>query len=393
MRQIIHKRGLRILRLIGVLGCSMLISMHIPLFDNVMALDNFTKSQKGLDGKKMLSLTAKQLGFGPRYLSAPGHEKVQAFLISKMKKYSHETIVQKWKHTSINGQTDNLVNIIGRFYPEKNRRIMIMAHYDSMRFAVNDPVDPGLPVPGANDSASSPAVLLELSKFFANTDDIPNIGIDIILFDGEQGEEDLTKVPRIPLGAVYFVQHLDEIYKDRKPESGLEIDMICDKDLKIFKEKSSLENAPGQMKLFWQVARGSYPEAFSADETVYIPADQHIINSAGIPTLLIIDFVYSYFHTTQDTLDKCSARSLEIVLLLLNQNYPFHISCSLLILFGAYFLNSDDSLKRMNIVQNNRYSTIAVEDYHDGNETRLLSINRGKSGLYSNDRKKNVALC
>ena len=42
--------------------------------------------------------------------------------------------------------------------------------------------------------------------------------------------------------------------------------------------------------------------------------DDHTpLNRAGIPSFLLIDFEYPPYHTTGDTLDKCSAKSLETV--------------------------------------------------------------------------------
>jgi hypothetical protein len=42
--------------------------------------------------------------------------------------------------------------------------------------------------------------------------------------------------------------------------------------------------------------------------------DDHLpLNEAGIPTADIIDFDYPYWHTLQDTPDKCSAETLAIV--------------------------------------------------------------------------------
>jgi len=39
--------------------------------------------------------------------------------------------------------------------------------------------------------------------------------------------------------------------------------------------------------------------------------DDHLsLNRAGIPTIDLIDFDYPYWHTLQDTPDKCSAESL-----------------------------------------------------------------------------------
>ncbi|MFH1942669.1 MAG: M28 family peptidase, partial [bacterium] len=42
--------------------------------------------------------------------------------------------------------------------------------------------------------------------------------------------------------------------------------------------------------------------------------DDHMeLLKAGIPTINIIDFDYPYYHTLQDTEDKCSSESLGIV--------------------------------------------------------------------------------
>ena len=42
--------------------------------------------------------------------------------------------------------------------------------------------------------------------------------------------------------------------------------------------------------------------------------DDHIpLIRSGLPTVNLIDFNYPYWHTIDDTVDKCSADSLEIV--------------------------------------------------------------------------------
>ena len=41
--------------------------------------------------------------------------------------------------------------------------------------------------------------------------------------------------------------------------------------------------------------------------------DQTPFLDKGIPAVNIIDFDYPYWHTTQDTIDKISASSLEVV--------------------------------------------------------------------------------
>jgi glutaminyl-peptide cyclotransferase len=142
-----------------------------------------------------------------------------------------------------------------------------------------------------------------------------NVGVDLVFFDGEEGEEDQggNYTNWKPLGSNYFAQNLNEIYGDKKPVSGLVLDMVCDKDLKILMEQSSVEKAPVQTKAFWDIARKVNKNVFVNRVGSKIGDDHDPLNQAGIPTFLVIDPDYPPFHTTNDTLDKCSAESLETV--------------------------------------------------------------------------------
>jgi len=84
--------------------------------------------------------------------------------------------------------------------------------------------------------------------------------------------------------------------------------------LKIKKEPSSLTFAPKETNTFWELTKTLNLGRFSDETSQEIRDDHTALNKAGIPTFLIIDFDYPYFHTTHDTEDKCSAESLENVL-------------------------------------------------------------------------------
>lgn len=266
-----------------------------------------------LNGNEMLAIIAQQLRYGPRYLSAEGNKRTEEFLIAEMQTLADETLVQKWNHISQDGTNSNLTNIIGRFYPEKEKRIILGTHYDSKRFADKDPENPKKPVPGANDSASGVAVAVEIARYLATTDDAPSVGVDIVFFDGEEGEEDLSKTPWRPLGSIYFADNIDEIYRNGRPISGVIVDMVCDKNLNITQDLNSIRDAPEQVELFLNQARLVDPNAFDASTKAAILNDHTSLNRVGIPSFLVIDFDYPYFHTTEDTIDKCSADSLETV--------------------------------------------------------------------------------
>ena len=271
--------------------------------------------QKFIDGDEMQALINQQLRYGPRYLSAQGHQDIQKFLIAEMNALAQETKIQTWQHTSPDGKKYELTNIIGRLYPTNEKRIMLATHYDSKKFADKDAQNPNQPVPGANDSASGVAVLLELTRILTNSHVLPPVGVDIIFFDGEEGDEnqggDYTNWQ--PLGSTYFAEHLSDIYGDKKPIGGVVLDMVCDKDLKISVEQSSAQSSPTQTKAFWDVAKKVDSNVFTDKIGPEIRDDHTPLNQVGVPSFLVIDFDYPPFHTTKDTADKCSPKSLETV--------------------------------------------------------------------------------
>ncbi len=267
------------------------------------------------DGKEMLAVIEQQLRYGPRYPTATGHKQVQNFLIAEMKELAQEVTAQTWQHTEASGTSYDLTNIIARVHPAQKKRILLATHYDSQKVSFKNSSNQNEPSPGANNSASGVAVLVELARLLSNSHVAPSVGVDFVFFDGEEGDEnqggDFTN--REPLGSTYFARHLNEMYGNNKPISGVVLDMVCDKDLKISREASSAKNAPNQTETFWNIARKINSNVFQHQIQQEIRDDHTSLNQAGIPSLLVIDFDYLPYATTNDTIDKCSAESLKTV--------------------------------------------------------------------------------
>lgn len=273
-------------------------------------------SQKDFfDGEEMVAVIEQQVRSGPRYPTAVGHKRVQDFLVAEMKELTQEVKTQTWTHTESSGTSYELTNIIARLYPTQPKRIILATHYDSQKISFQNSSHQNEPSPGANNSASGVAVLVELARLLSNSHVLPNVGVDIIFFDGEEGEEnqggDFTNWK--PLGSVYFAQHLKEIYGENKPVSGVVLDMVCDRNLKISKEASSVRNASTQTEAFWTIAQKTNNNVFQNAVGQEIRDDHTSLNEVGIPSLLVIDFDYPPYATTNDTTDKCSAESLQTV--------------------------------------------------------------------------------
>jgi glutaminyl-peptide cyclotransferase len=266
---------------------------EIPAFDSKIAYD----------------LLKKQCEFGPRTPNSEAHEQCEKYLFDWLAETTAICRTQKFVYCdSAMGDTLRLTNIIASFNPKNKQRLLLAAHWDCRPWADQE-ADSTLhnkPILGANDGASGVAILLTIARLLQQNS--PPIGIDIVLFDGEDYGSD--KFPeRWLLGSKYFVKNLGGY----KPIGVILLDMVGDSDLRIYRENYSQINARWLNDLFWKAAEIEKASHFSP-EVKHTILDDHIpFLQAGIPAIDIIDMDYQYWHTLKDTPDKCSPGSLEEV--------------------------------------------------------------------------------
>lgn len=209
----------------------------------------------------------------------------------------------RWSQT---GKDVKMFNIIGeQNWQNAKIRVLLLAHWDTRPTAdmETDNEKAKKPILGANDGASGVAVLLELMRVLKGYD-LKDVGIMYLMTDGEDLGPELDEMF---LGARYFARNLP----NPRPHYGILLDMIGDKDLSIPREPNSAHFAPDLVKAFFlhahsQGFRNTYPMGLGP-----IIEDDHMpLNQAGLPTMDLIDFDYPYWHTHQDTIDKCSPDSL-----------------------------------------------------------------------------------
>jgi glutaminyl-peptide cyclotransferase len=259
-------------------------------------------------------LLVRQTSFGPRNPGSSGHRDCLQFLVSSLKSCSDHVRTQEFAHAGYDGQKLQLTNVIASFKPEATSRILLCAHWDTRPRAERDenPARRNDPIIGANDGASGVAVLLELANIFKSTP--PPIGVDLVLFDGEDyGREGDTE--RYLLGSRYYAR---SVPADRQPRYGILLDMVGDANLELPKEQNSIRFAPDVVRTVWNTARELGIPQF-IDQVGDEILDDHIpLNEVGIKTIDIIDFEYpdathNYWHTHNDTPEHCSAESLGAV--------------------------------------------------------------------------------
>ncbi|MFQ6003314.1 MAG: M28 family peptidase [Candidatus Zixiibacteriota bacterium] len=266
-----------------------------------------SSSRPKFDGKEAFGYLMDQCDLGPRNPGSEGHQRCRKYLLDKLKRYTNLVKTQEFVYQDTSGKTKlELTNIIVSFYPEEEQRMLLCTHWDTRPTADQDP-DPSLrgkPILGANDGGSGVAVLLEIAGIISQKK--PKWGVDIILFDGEDyGPE--HELEKFCLGSKYFAKNKGEY----KPEFGILLDMVGDKDLEIYKEGYSTRYAEKVVDLVWSAAQRLEIDCFH-DSTKYFMYDDHVpLLEVGIPCINLIDYDYPYWHTTQDTPDKCSPESLQ----------------------------------------------------------------------------------
>lgn len=257
------------------------------------------------DAEHAFQYLTRQCEFGPRNPGSNGHENAKKYIISELKQYSKEVVTQEFEYSD-KQKLLKLTNIIARFGKKGGEKILLSAHWDTRPFAEHDvnPEKRDIPIIGANDGASGVAVLLEVARTLKAKP--PENEIFIVFFDGEDYGKNTNEMF---LGSRYFASNMAQW----KPDYGILLDMIGDKELDLPIEQISFRAAPDLTQKVWQTAKDLGLDAFHPQLGPAIMDDHVPLIEAGVPCIDIIDFDYPYWHTTEDTPDKCSAESLGTV--------------------------------------------------------------------------------
>ena len=267
-----------------------------------------------------------QCDFGPRTMNSKAHDLCEEWIINKFKGFGLEVETQKADLTGWDGTKLHSTNIIARFNPQAERRILICAHWDSRPWADNDPDSTNWrkPVLAANDGASGVGVMLEVARLLQN-DTTLAIGVDLVCFDAEDygtpqwAEKNEDSENTWALGAQYWAKNLPENYK---PQFGILLDMVGGQGAKIYQEQNSIRYAASIVDKVWSAARHAGFSSVFANEVGGGVTDDHIpVNEAGIPTVDVIPFYpdcrQSSFgptwHTINDDMEHLDANTLKAV--------------------------------------------------------------------------------
>jgi len=267
----------------------------------------------GFDGNSAYAFLVQQTNFGPRNPNSDGHEKCLAYLQQQFSLYADSVALQQFTVPGYDGAVLRLTNVVASFNLKAKTRVLLTAHWDTRPRADQEhggAVDK--PILGANDGASGVAVLLEMARDFKQNP--PPEGVDIILWDGEDyGKE--GNLDYYFLGSKFWAATKSPSYY---PVFSINLDMVGDKELSLPKEGNSVQFAPDIVDLVWSTAADMGVPQFVNRVGDMISDDHLSLDNIGIKCIDIIDFAYpdqtnKYWHTLEDTPDKCSGESLAAV--------------------------------------------------------------------------------
>lgn len=266
----------------------------------------------------------RQVDFGPRVPNTPGHRQAADWLVSKFESFGLGVQRQEFVAKTYDGLNWNLTNIIASYQPQAAKRILIAAHWDTRRIADKDSERINEPIDGANDGGSGVGVILELARVLSLTELPPSVGVDFILFDGEDdgepefsrrrnnseiwwclGSQHWSKTPHKPGYSAYF---------------GILLDMVGGKSARFYKEGYSIQYAKNVVDKVWSHAHHiGHGDFFIMRQTEAITDDHLFVNKdANIPMINIIEYSPDYgfghyHHTHADNMDLIDRKTLQVV--------------------------------------------------------------------------------
>ena len=259
------------------------------------------------DGERAMQYVKDIVKFGPRPLASANHKKVEDYIASRLKgddleddTFTANTPVGKFP----------VHNIVAKYPGTKEGIIVVASHYDT-----NYPLRNTSYV-GANDGASSSALLLELANQLRGKQRA-GYSVWLVWDDAEEAMKPETELDFMA-DSLYGITHLADKWQSdgtlKKIKAFLLADMIGDADLNIDRDENS---TPWVESVVYEAAKrvGYQSHFFQHDNKV---SDDHLpFMKRGVPCADLIDFMYGYnnvfWHTPQDTVDKLSPKSLTIV--------------------------------------------------------------------------------
>lgn len=276
-----------------------LLLLSVPLCAQTKA--KAAPAANRVNAQRAMGYVRDLVAFGRRAPGSEGMKKQQAYIRQKLKG-------DQLEEDAFTAQTPagkfELRNLIAKYPGTTNDVIVIASHYDT-NYPLHNYV-------GANDGASSTALLLELANQFRGQKRAgPSIWL--VWFDGEEAFQQWSDTD-----SLYGSRHLAEKWKNdgtsKRIKAFILLDMIGDADLNVDWDGNSTDSLRSVVD---QAAQNLAVKSHFFRRQTAIEDDHLPFAKIGVPVVDLIDLDYGYnnvfHHTSEDTIDKLSPKSLQIV--------------------------------------------------------------------------------
>jgi Zn-dependent M28 family amino/carboxypeptidase len=256
------------------------------------------------DGGRAFADLKHLVSFGPRPAGSAALAESRRWINAQLKDAGAQVEEDSFTASTPAGAIP-MTNVIAKFPGAQTKVVMVAGHYDTKR-------EPGFRFVGANDGASSAALVLELARELRGRKHA--LTYWLVFFDGEEAVRERWMDPDNTYGSRHLVQKLSSDGELGRIQAMVLVDMIGDANLDIHREPGS---TPWLTEMVFNAAhRLGYTKEF-LDSPIPVGDDHTPFINAGVAAVDLIDFDYgpgnSYWHTERDTVDQCSPQSLTIV--------------------------------------------------------------------------------
>lgn len=272
------------------------------------------------DADSAYHYVAAQVAFGPRVPGTPAQKNCAAWMQAKLKAYCDTVYRQEATVKAGNGVPLPCINIIGAINPTAQKRILLLAHWDSRPWADQDTKGQGQPILAADDGGSGVAVLMELARQIKSKPLPKELGIDILFTDVEDYGKSEWGDGSYALGTQYWARNPH--VPGYKADFGILLDMVGARNAVFPLEGISTKYAHDAQQRVWAAAgKAGYSSFFPYTEGATITDDHVFVNEiTGIPTLDIINLssangtaFAAHWHTHDDDMPIIDKNTLKAV--------------------------------------------------------------------------------
>ncbi len=272
------------------------------LFATLVAKAEAPKVWDEFSGEKAFAQVQRLVDFGPRPAGSKAVEKSRDYIEDQLRRSGWQVTRQAFSDDSPQGKIQ-FVNLIARFSGEKKAAspsFLLCSHYDTKMFDA-------IRFVGANDGGSSTGLLLELARVIGQH---PNLArkVELVFFDGEEAFVRFSETDGL-YGSRYFAKQLQRDGA-KQFRAGILFDMVGDRSLDI---TLPADSPPEMARDIFAAAEALKSRSYFTYLDRAMTDDHTPLNAIGIPVIDIIDFDFPWWHTADDTIDKISAQSLQIV--------------------------------------------------------------------------------